>query len=270
MRCLSRTQIDFLQVVPGDPRGSMLMSLGRPLQGRTFRVWNRLLGFYSWSVVVDVGANYGEMIVFSQISKESQIVVVEPNAQVFKCLKNNLKQFKNVTFLDCAVTGNIGKAYLDLDQGHSGKSKITPKSDGYEVDTITLDKVLEIIPYTTALIKIDIEGSEKDLIGSLLRLSNSGAHFFLETQSFSEKEFLPLLRDYRIFDIDSNSVPIFEIHVVNLSPYLRKAHKGRNCFLLPRNSKVPINIKELRPVVYFLLECAAAVRYNIKNRYFHI
>lgn len=241
-----------------DKRGNLLLRKKRPLQGRTFRVFNKLAVLINWDLIVDVGSNYGEMIFYSSIPKDKKICVIEPNPDIFACLCVNLKEFANIEFINMAVSARNGHAYLDTNRGHSGKSSITKENIGLKVKTVRLERLLGGFDYGRVFIKIDTEGGEQEIIKSIAHKTGTLPVWLAETYAFSKTDFEEILSDYFVFDIDSNKSRVIEITRKNLSRYLAEKNKGNNCLLVPiKNLEVISLVKGLRGKLWFFIELLA-------------
>jgi len=199
------------------------------------------------------------MIFYSSIPKDKKIFVIEPNPDVFACLCVNLRKFSNIKFINMALSARNGLAYLDINRGHSGKSNISKKRTGLKVKTFQLKRLLHGFDYGRVLIKIDIEGGELEIIKSIDNTSETLPVWLAETYAFSETDFEEILKNYFVFDIDSNISRIIEITRENLSRYIMEKNKGNNCLLVPiKNREVIPLVKELRGKTWFCIEILAS------------
>ncbi len=138
---------------------------------KKFEVWNEIKIFYEKkikdkkSLILDCGSNIGSSsIYFSKQYKNSHIVLIEPDKRSFEFSKNNVSGNGNF-FFNKAISNlkqNIG---FFNDEKDSRASKIFKESNN-TVDCITVDSIISHFgnsDYFPFLIKIDIEGYEKDL-----------------------------------------------------------------------------------------------------------
>lgn len=125
--------------------------------------------------VIDVGANIGNHTVyFSKLFE--QVVAFEPNPACYFLIQANIlaNGCKNVTAVNKAVSSTIGNAKLSFDYKHTGGGTIEPAevnetSESIEVETVTLDSLLDQIGNVTCL-KIDAEGHEAEIINGAKKL----------------------------------------------------------------------------------------------------
>jgi FkbM family methyltransferase len=119
------------------------------------------------STIIDCGANIGLTSVFLYNKyPNAKIIAVEPESSNFELLKNNTAHYKNI---ECVKKGIWhSSVHLEvLDNGH-GKWGFTTKEVGSKTETsldaISIDSIMDQYGLKVIdLLKIDIEGSEKEL-----------------------------------------------------------------------------------------------------------
>ena len=117
-------------------------------------------------VVVDIGTNYG-FFVQSIIDKEpNEIYGYEPSPSVFKCLTNNFSSHKNINLFNLAVSSKNGVVRFK-DDISSASNRISDNNDGYDVNTIDINTLIENISQKIDFLKIDCEGCEKDIFETI-------------------------------------------------------------------------------------------------------
>jgi FkbM family methyltransferase len=169
-----------LHVDPADERGRQLIAAGGALNPNTHRMWQRLLDRGSWTHIVDVGANYGEMLIKAHLPHRAHILAFEPNPVVLPYLKRNLAAAGvKAEIIASAVSHRAGSARLLIDKGWSGMSRLAdgqaaPNLETHDVLTVpttTLSAALGGVPAAIgmrALIKIDVEGHEVSVLQGLV------------------------------------------------------------------------------------------------------
>jgi hypothetical protein len=75
-----------------DRRGADLAGSLGVLAPFSLTLWNIALRLHRWDLVVDVGANYGEMLVSVELPAASSLVAFEPNPRVLPYLKRTLSE----------------------------------------------------------------------------------------------------------------------------------------------------------------------------------
>jgi FkbM family methyltransferase len=117
--------------------------------------------------IIDAGANIGlAAIYFSEKYPNARIISIEPNVENFALLQKNTTNYKNVICLNAALWYQNEDLHI---------SNMDEKSAGFMIESKT-DSVVEIIKSVTitqlidqynieeiSILKIDIEGSEKEL-----------------------------------------------------------------------------------------------------------
>ncbi len=159
-------------VAPGDERGRQLLLHGGDLNPPTLSIWRRLLAERPWTHVLDVGANYGEMLLNVELPPAARILAFEPNPHILVFLVRNLLDARlRVGVVPAAVSDRKGFARLLVDRGWSGTTRLGGDDAAGE------DGELEArtVPTTTladelcqgrdasgirALVKVDVEGHE--------------------------------------------------------------------------------------------------------------
>ena len=118
-------------------------------------------------VIVDLGANIGlSAVYFKNKYPNSRIVCIEPELSNFNLLQKNVELYENITCLNAAIwCENKNLAVNDQGLGHWGYmvQETTSKSNelikAYSIDQLMHEMGLSRID----VLKIDIEGSEKEL-----------------------------------------------------------------------------------------------------------
>lgn len=142
----------------------------------TFQVFNRFAD--ETKVMVDIGAWVGPTVLYNA-HKYKHIVAVEADRESLTELETNIELNKltgKVTLVKRAIYSEMTTIQFGNNQHLSGStandstSQIQVGSGGYPVETITFPKLVEgIEPSTIALIKVDIEGGEENIIEDLLQ-----------------------------------------------------------------------------------------------------
>ena len=142
-------------------------------------MWRLLLAEREWTHVIDVGANYGEMLVGAELPRTATVMALEPNPFIVPHLRRTLKEAGlKVELIAKAASARSGTAALSIDRDWSGLSSVAgvhPESAGHaiettEVSTITLASLIkeraDARP-VRLLAKIDVEGHEVAVLQGL-------------------------------------------------------------------------------------------------------
>lgn len=114
---------------------------------------------------VDAGASYGFLSVPFSFMFEN-VYSFEPNPEVFRCLEENVSEYKNVSVYPKALSSYGAIKDLVVTSNVSGAGGLRENFNGsdaviHQVETITLDS-LNLVDVD--FIKIDVEGHELELI----------------------------------------------------------------------------------------------------------
>ena len=130
-------------------------------------LWHQVLELIEWDVVLDVGVNYGEMLVGAPIPAGAQVIGFEPNLQIHPYLARTLAENNiSIDLRAQALSDRAGSAEFVIDKRWSGMSAlretgIDPSAGKFETTTtpvVTLDEVVGDGRSWCA--KIDVEGHE--------------------------------------------------------------------------------------------------------------
>jgi len=166
-----------LYVLDDDPRGDALITSGGDFNPTSRRLWRRLCEREQWTTIVDVGANYGEMILTFPLPPAARVVAFEPAPRVVTCLRRSVDEaHAAVEVIEQAVGSKAGQTVLFEDLHWSGSTTATPSfaladSRKHSVEMIRLDDFFRtrgIGPGEKVLIKIDVEGGERQVLEGLL------------------------------------------------------------------------------------------------------
>jgi FkbM family methyltransferase len=117
-------------------------------------------------LIIDCGANIGASVAwFSARYPEAHIIAVEPAAENFALLRRNCAGL-DVDLRLAGISSTDGRAYLDNPTGAHMGARTTHEPRGVEIDLVSVGSLLASKPntaYAPFLLKVDIEGAEKDL-----------------------------------------------------------------------------------------------------------
>ncbi len=193
-------------VDPTDERGRCLVEKGGNFNPPVLTAWHRLLKEDRWTHVVDVGANYGEMLANGELPLQAQIIAIEPSPKILPYLRKTLSPLHRVTILDVAISDSTGEADFQVNSGWSGMSRIVGAGSGdIRVPTLTLVDILGTpdrqLDDVRALLKIDIEGHEIAALRSLADVIDRFANIVIlvEIAHLSEPDIDWLFARYDVF-----------------------------------------------------------------------
>lgn len=120
--------------------------------------------------IIDCGANIGlSAVYFANKFPGARIIAIEPDKENFKFLKLNAKPYPNVVCLQKAIWPHSQKLEI-VDSGRGNWGLQTKEASGnseHIIEGVTLDEIMAEYNFDTiGLLKIDIEGAEKELFMS--------------------------------------------------------------------------------------------------------
>jgi FkbM family methyltransferase len=159
-------------VDPQDERGRRLVKSGGNFNPIALAAWHRLLKEDQWTHVIDVGANYGEMLLNGGLPSGANIIAIEPNPKIIPYLRKTLSHLNKIKLLEVAVADKVGEVDFEINENWSGMSRIVSDGVGHiRVPTLTLNDVLlnagRPANGIKLLLKVDVEGQELNVIRTL-------------------------------------------------------------------------------------------------------
>jgi FkbM family methyltransferase len=159
-----------------DPRGRELAESDGTLNPLSYEIFHRLLGTAKRTHVLDVGANYGELIIDAPTPQGVRAWAFEPAEQVADCLTKSLRAAGSTAeVVRAAVGATSGVIEFYEDPAWSGTS--TASSGQRSADSVvrraemvTLSDVLmraDVDKSSDVFVKIDIEGGEAEALRGL-------------------------------------------------------------------------------------------------------
>ena len=121
--------------------------------------------------IVDCGSNIGmSILLFKSLWPKSRITGIEASPEMFRFLKENVKQLHGVTVMNKAVSYRRGQMAFYTNPSSLNSSTNALRSGGEEI-FVEAAPLSDFIAGSVDLLKIDIEGSE---MGAFAELEASG------------------------------------------------------------------------------------------------
>lgn len=172
-----------------DNRGRAILKSAGTTQPFTAMLWRRLVRTFDPQVVLDIGANYGEIALSSTYGPSTQIHLFEPNPYVTPYLEKSVssrRDCENFHLHSELVGSSVGRQTFVIDRKWSGTSSAVGeisasdrvKGIGAEhfeelsVPSTTVDECLAnsgLTPGLRLLFKIDVEGYEGHVVAGMRR-----------------------------------------------------------------------------------------------------
>jgi FkbM family methyltransferase len=131
------------------------------------------------NVIIDAGANIGlAAVYFANKWPHAKIVSIEPDESNYNILIKNTEHYPNIIPIKAALWDTVGKIdLLDVGHGHWGfmtemngsfkQIKMTDIKKINTIDAVTINKIMDDYHFNEIdILKIDIEGAEKEVLSS--------------------------------------------------------------------------------------------------------
>lgn len=171
--------------------------------------------------VVDIGACVGASAAhYNRILRPEKIVVFEPDVNNFKTLKSILNRYKNIECVNCGIYYGPSEvkviSYMD---GNIGGYHVADSMAGLDHGGTVIDVVFKVCPledkidFIPDLIKIDVEGSEYNIIENST-IVKQAKYLFIEWHLKSKSEIEAFiaehLSNFKIVAVDHRSSVLME------------------------------------------------------------
>ena len=162
-----------------DTRSFALWEKSGNVNQRSMALWRALLRRHPWSLILDVGANHGEMLLLPELPRNARVYAFEPNPALAPLLRRSLADSRVAAEVVEVAVGSIdGHIAMHVDLHWSGTSSLIAAntSGAYktiEVPITRLDTFLAGLNLDgSLLVKIDVEGLEWEVLQGLLPALN--------------------------------------------------------------------------------------------------
>lgn len=208
----------WIMADPRDKRSARLVASQGNVSPAALSMWHRLMAETDWTHVVDVGANYGEMLTNGGLPENAKILAVEPNPDVRRYLEKSLVASGVIAkVISAPLSDERRESELLIDLKWSGTSRLADVEGKalaavkkIKVTTRTLTQLLRSegeLQDIKALVKIDVEGHELSVLDGILNGLDRLAAFsaLIEISHLSDEDLARLfeLFDVAVFDLSS-------------------------------------------------------------------
>jgi FkbM family methyltransferase len=177
-------------------------------------------------IILDGGSNIGiSVLYYKWLFPNSRILAFEPDPHIFKILKGNVEKnsLKNIDLHNCALAGQNGELdfFYDSDITKSSLVGSTQQSKFLSNKiTVHAKKLSEYITTEIDFLKLDVEGSEADVLKDLedaqklkfIRHIYLECHHNLNSNALLEKSISTLSHAGFAFQIGANDLIPRDIH----------------------------------------------------------
>lgn len=176
-----------LYTMPGDGRAVELVRRHGVIAPRATRLWRRMLKVKQPSLVLDIGSNYGEMIMACRFPGDSKVIAVEPNPAIADVLERSIRTHRDagrirvVRKLLSNVDGQEHSFYDDPAWSGTSHVSVAPSTQGRSRARLTLrattvDALVDGHDLRHIAFKCDVEGFEgRVLAGMRQTLASAGS-----------------------------------------------------------------------------------------------
>lgn len=144
-------------------------------------------------VILDVGANLGVFSLFAKVQfLDADIHAFEPSQTVLPLLKKNIGSFATVNGVAVGNSTATTMFYESPDQIQASSLRrgavLSERTNNYEVSVIRLEEYLEknSLADRPLIVKIDVQGTERDVVEGLGKYKDSVFAFLLESSWLDE------------------------------------------------------------------------------------
>lgn len=146
-----------------------------------FRLLSVSRGIQEGDIVIDCGANVGDIsLLFAK--KKAAVYAFEPDPLAFKVLKQRTKKFPNITCYQKGVStrnetvrfyfhkerANVNHAAYSVSSSIIEEKNNNNPTNFIEIETIDLTEFIAAIDKRVAIVKMDIEGAEMDILNKFI------------------------------------------------------------------------------------------------------
>ena len=118
-------------------------------------------------VVVDIGANIGDSAIYFVLHGAKKVVGLELHPRIFEIAKKNVQTNHCSNKIQILLAGcSFESGFLKIDpKNELGiRTRLVPSKNGYNVQLMTLEQIMDMNDMDPAVLKIDCEGCEYDVI----------------------------------------------------------------------------------------------------------
>jgi FkbM family methyltransferase len=161
-----------IYVLPRDHRAWRLAVAHGALDRDAIEAWRLLVRSADPDLVLDIGANYGEVVLSATYPAAAEIAVVEPNPELVSLLRRSISSARlDATVHAVAASDQSGEATLNLFRRSTGTSTLEtnrPPDRTVTVETATIDDLVGP-GHERCVFKIDVEGHESSVLAGMAK-----------------------------------------------------------------------------------------------------
>ena len=162
-----------------EPRGKAILIGNAKGQSSIKRLWRQIVVQYDPEVIIDCGANYGEIVYYSDYKKGSRVFAIEADQRLMPFLEKSKAHHPNaedISLLNAFVSeSSSDEIDFFVDKDWSGRSSALQNYKMKEecllktkIRTISVDSLLKHEHDFRLLFKIDVEGYEPFVLNGMI------------------------------------------------------------------------------------------------------
>jgi FkbM family methyltransferase len=168
-----------IYIDPSDQRGRRVYSRGGAADANAVRLWKAISEMYQPNIVIDVGANYGEVALSSLYAPGTEIHLIEANPRVARFLAKSIAHLPDATLHVCAASDHKGTLRLyrmgAISSGLSSTRMHAHADSIIEVPATPVDQLVQPTPGDRVCFKIDVEGAELAVLRGMPRILSASS-----------------------------------------------------------------------------------------------
>jgi FkbM family methyltransferase len=222
-----------------DRRARKILRTSGDFNVSSIEMWNFLLDCTLWNLVIDVGANYGEMLVWANLPKDVDVLAVEPNLHISYFLDKSLKKIGiNYSISNKAISDFCGKGIFKIDKKWSGTSSLIKLEDQkirvvdkrFMINTIEVATLSSLINQDVSdknvLIKIDVEGGEIGVLKGALDLLKIPKHYavMMEIIHLRDEDLRWVFEFFKVYAYNYQTKTLVKINTKSLAEFKELMH----------------------------------------------
>jgi FkbM family methyltransferase len=148
-------------------------------QNRIFEQYQRILNAGRMPVIIDAGANIGSSAIWFRTKyPKARVIAVEPESGNVEMLRQNVDGYSTISVVEAAIGSKSGFVSL---VGSEKSWAVRTELSNSGCPIVTINQLLDMVPNGKPfLIKIDIEGFEKELFSGNLGWIDQMFAIFIE------------------------------------------------------------------------------------------
>jgi FkbM family methyltransferase len=195
---------------PADERGRSIEASNGDVNPMATALWRTALSLSTWDTVIDIGSNYGEMLVDADLQDVPRVIAFEPSPKVLPYLRATIADLPFGVELHEVAAGAFDNetVLFEADPRWSGTSHVTSHASDatIEVPAARVDSTLDDAG-ARVCVKIDVEGQEQNVLDGMAGLfaASEVVVVMFEISHMSVDEVTVMTRSWPMFLMTSDA-----------------------------------------------------------------